>query len=472
MGKQQVDTILRHARLLLPDAFQRPIADGAVAVQNGRIAAFGTTEQIQSRYQAEQVLDMTNKLLMPGLVDCHNHLGNWNMYAITGFLSEPVIKQPDRLLKIIYPAYTLIDEADAYDVNMMGYLNAIKTGTTTVANSYIWTNEVARAAVDSGLRVDLAPCIHQSIGYPDSKSIEDDLTQAEAMIRRWDGAADGRIRYRLQPETSYQCEEWVFAACARLAAQYHVGLATHIAEDQNATAKAACIWPEGELRKLYRTGFIGPNTLLYHGSLLRGADLDLLAESGAAIAHCPISNLKRGAVAAVPEMRRLGVRVGLGVDYPNNDLFNVMRIASLIHTILPEDHKGLSDRESLFLATQGGADALGIGDEVGSIAVGKKADLIALDTTNNTRLFPIWEETAVNMIRLNGAGQDVSDVMVDGKLLMQDQKVLVCDEAEVVRRGLEQQKQFRERYMRRQAEGKPFVPVRNERLLNIQPVGD
>mgnify|MGYP000227444242 CR=1 FL=1 len=468
MDKLHTDLILEHARLLLPDAYQRPIADGAIAIQNGKIVDYGTSEQINSQYQAPQRLDMTGKLLMPGLVDCHNHLGNWNMYAITGLLSEPVIKQPDRLLKVIYPAYTLIDEVDSYDVNMMGYLNAIKTGTTTVANSYIWTDEVARAAVDSGLRVDLAPCIHQSIGYPDSKSIEDDLVQAESMIQKWHGAAEGRIRYRLQPETSYQCEEWVFEACARLAAQYHVGLATHIAEDQNATAKAARIWPEGELRKLYQTGFIGPNTLLYHGSLLRGSDLELLASSGAAIAHCPISNLKRGAVAAVPEMLRLGVRVGLGVDYPNNDLFNVMRIASLIHTILPEDHKGLSEKESLFLATQGGADALGIGDEVGSIAVGKKADLITLDTHNNTRLFPIWEETAVNMIRLNGAGQDVSDVIVDGKILMRNKEVLVCNETEVVRRGLEQQKKFRERYLRYQAEGKPFVPIRNEQLLNIQ----
>lgn len=455
--------------MLLPDAYQTPILDGAVAIQNGRIFDYGTTCQIDLKYQASETVDMNGKILMPGLVDCHNHLGNWNLYAIQGMLRGPVIKQPDRLLEVVYPAYTLIDREDCYDVTMMGYLNALRTGTTTVNNCFIWTDEIARAATDIGLRVDLAPCIHQAIEHPDSKSIEDDLATAEIMICKWHGTANGRIRYRIQPEISFFCQEWVFEACAKLANQYGVGLGTHIAEDQASTSKAKKIWPEGELQKLHRTGFIGPNTLLFHGNLLQGDELKLLAETGAAIAHCPVSNLKRGLVAAVPEMMRLGVKVGLGVDYPNNDLFNVMRIASLIHTILPADHKGITEKDAFFLATQGGANALGIGDEVGSIAIGKKADIIALDTRNSTRLFPVWEDNVINIIRLNGNGQDVSDVIVDGNILMNDRKILVCNEQEIVERGLAQQKKFRETYRSYSEQKKPFVGVRNEALLNMAP---
>lgn len=465
----KADLMIKHARFLLLDAFQEPIRDGAVVVQENRIIDYGLTSELEQKYSCTKSIDMTGKVLMPGLVDCHNHLGNWNMYAITGALKKPVIKQPDRLLKVIYPAYTLIEEEDCYDVNMMGYLNALRTGTTTVANCFIWPNEIAKAAVDIGLRVDLAPCIHQGVEYPDSKSIEDDLVRAEDMINKWHGQANGRIQYRIQPEISFYCEEWVFEECAKLSEQYKVGLGTHIAEDHVSTLKAAKIWPEGELKKLYRTGFIGPRTLLFHGSLLNSSELDILADTGASVAHCPVSNLKRGAVAPVPEMMKLGVKVGLGVDYPNNDLFNVMRISSLIHTILPEDHKGISEQEAFFLATQGGANALGIGDEVGSIAIGKKADVIALDTRNNTRLFPLWPETVINMIRLNACGQDVSDVIVDGQILMQDRQVLTCDETSVVEKGLRQQEKFMKKYNELESQGKPFVAVRNEQLLNILP---
>lgn len=469
MTKIQADLMTKHARFLLLDAFQKPIRDGAVVVRGNYIIDYGLTPELEQRYHCTKSIDMTGKVVMPGLVDCHNHLGNWNMYAITGALKEPVIKQPDRLLKVIYPAYSLIDQEDCYDVNMMGYLNALKTGTTTVANSFIWTNEIAKAAMDIGLRVDLAPCIHQGVEYPDSKSIEDDLVRAEAMIKKWHGEANGRIQYRIQPEISFYCQEWVFEACAKLSEQYNVGLGTHIAEDHSSTLKAAKIWPEGELQKLYRTGFIGPRTLLYHGSLLTGHDLELLADTGASVAHCPVSNLKRGAVAPVPQMLKLGVKVGLGVDYPNNDLFNVMLLSSLIHTILPEDHKGITEQEAFFLATQGGADALGLGKEVGSISIGKKADIIALDTKNNTRLFPLWPETVINMIRLNGCGQDVSDVIVDGKILMQDRQVLTCDETSVVEKGLMQQEKFMNKYNELESQGEPFVAVRNERLLSILP---
>jgi 5-methylthioadenosine/S-adenosylhomocysteine deaminase len=458
--KKNASILIKNARYLIKDAYTPAIENGAVAIKENRIVEIGTTADLEAKYQAGEVVDAGNKIIMPGLVDSHNHLGNWNMYAILGLYENQPIAQPGRLLKIIYPAYTLVEEEACYDVNMLGYLNAIKTGTTTVSNAYIWPDQLARASIDSGLRVDLAPCLHQTICHPDSNGPEDDLIRTEAMIQKWHGAANGRIQYRIQPEITFFCEEWFFEECAKLAAKYDVGLGTHAAEDTVSTAKAAKIWPGGEIRKMHRLGFMGPKTLFFHSCVLDDYELDLYAETGTSVAHCPVSNLKRGLVARVPEMLAKGIKVGLGNDYPNNDLFNAMRITSLIHTILDRDPKGISERQAFELATQGGANALSIGDQVGSLDPGKKADIIMLDVSTNTRLFPLTAETVVNMIRLNGSGSDVSDVIVDGNFVMRNKKVLTVDEEKVVENARTRQEEFITRYKKMESDNEPLVQTR------------
>lgn len=468
MERIKADLLLQHADLLIPDAYHEPIEDGALVINGNLILDFGKTADMRAKYQSKEIMDVSGKVLMPGLVDCHNHLGNWNLYALSAESDKPIIKQPDRLLAYVYPAYTLIEEEDCYDLNMVGYLNAIKTGSTTVSNAFIWTNEIGRAAVDTGLRVDLAPCLHQAITHPDSVSIEHDLVRTEEQIKRWHNAGNGRIQYRIQPEISFFCEEWFFKACAELGEKYKVGLGTHLAEDRTSTEKAAKIWPQGELRKLCDTGFVGKRTLFFHASLLKPDEIKLLGELGGAVAHCPVSNLKRGAVARIPEMIESGVKVGLGTDYPNNDIFNVMRLVSLIHTILSKDHIGVSERKAFDLATQGGADALGIGRDVGSIAIGKKADVITLNTHTNSRIFPLTAKTAVNLIRLNANGSDVSDMIVDGKIIMRNSRPLTCDEDVVMEKARKLQEKFITKYRKYRAEGREICPVRNEALLSMK----
>lgn len=469
VGKKICSMIVKHAAFLITDAYSEIITDGAVAIDGNCIIDVGTTDEILGKYSSSYELDANRKIVMPGLVDTHNHLGNWNFYTVTGIIGATIIEQPARLLNVIYPAYTLINEGDCYDINMMGYLNAIKTGTTTVANSFVWPDEIGRGAVDSGLRVDLAPCLHQAICHSDSKGPEDDLLRTEKMIQRWHNASNERIKYRIHPEITFYCEEWFFEECAKMSAKYQVGLGTHAAEDVTSTQKAAAIWPEGEIHKMERLGFMGPNTIMYHSCVLNEEELDIYASTGTAVAHCPISNLKRGLIASVPEMLKRGIRVGLGTDYPNNDLFNVMRETSLIHTVKDESHKGVSAQQSFDLATQGGADALGIGDNVGSIHIGKKADIITLEATENTRLFPLNTETVINLIRINGAGCDVSDVIVDGILLMKDRHILHLDEEEILRNGRRCQDAFHDKYEDMRAKGIPFVKARMPELLYLAP---
>lgn len=457
---RSISLMIKNAELVVPSAFSDAIENGSIAIDGTRILEIGDTSELERKYTSDSVIDARGKVAIPGLVDAHNHLGNWNMYTVLGWYENDVISQPERLKNVVWPAYTWLAEEDTYDLEMPGYLNAIKTGTTTVSDSFIYPNESGRAALASGLRVDLAPCLNQTVCFPDSNGPEDDLIRTEQMIQKWHNAEDGRIKYRIQPETTFCCQEWFFEECAKLGAKYDVGLSVHAVEAPNSTAQAREVWPEGEIRKMERVGFTGPNSVFYHSCILNDDELDIMAETGTSVVHCPVSNLKRGVVARVPEMLAKGISVGLGVDYPNNDLFNVMRITSLIHSIKEREIKGISARQAFHLATQGGADVLGLGDETGSLVPGKNADIVLLDVSTNTRLLPLTPESIVNMIRLNGSGGDVSDVFVDGRALMRNRTVLSVNQQDVVSRGRAMQKKFIDWYRKTEKAGGEFAKLR------------
>jgi 5-methylthioadenosine/S-adenosylhomocysteine deaminase len=452
-------TLIRNASYLITTARADVIENGAVLIEGNKIKAIGATAELEKDFQGKTVIDAGNKVVMPGLVDSHNHLGNWNMYTLLGMYEKHPLAQPGRLYKIIYPAYTWVPAEAVYDVEMVAYLNLIKTGTTTVSDAFMYPDESARAAIDSGLRVDLSPGMQTNIRYPDSKSPEDDLVRAEAAIQKWHRAANGRINYRVHPAITFTCREWFLKACADLAKKYDVGLSIHAGEAPQATRLAREVWPQGEIRRMYDLGLMGPKSLFFHSCVLEDDELDLYAETGTSVAHCPVSNLKRGVVARVPEMLAKGIDVGLGVDYPNNDLFNVMRITSMIHTILPREPKGISHRTALEMATHGGAKALSLGEETGTLEPGKKADIITLELKGNTRIFPPTAAGLINLIRLNGSGSDVADMIVDGEILMRDRKLTHLDEDAIMERAHYWHGEFIRWYREKEERGEPFVEV-------------
>jgi 5-methylthioadenosine/S-adenosylhomocysteine deaminase len=449
--------LIKNARYLIASLPFNILEDGAVYIEGNRILDVGNSADLTQRYTADTVIDARDKIVMPGLVDAHNHVGECHMFTLFGFLDSPLTGIADALDRIVWPAWCWIPQEAAYDLEMAGLLNLLKCGTTTVQDCYMWPDEAGRAAVDSGLRVENSPTLVTSLRLRDSRGPEDDLQRTEDAIRRWHGAADGRITYRIHPSATYNCHEWFLRECVALADRYDVGIATHLAESEDESRRARAVWPQGEVRRAYDLGLMGSKSLFFHSCILNDEEIALYAKTGSSAAHCPPTNSMLGNVARVPKMLAEGVNVGLGTDMPTHDMFNVMRSVSQQHNIMPREPRGLMPWAPLEMATVGGARALNLQADIGTLEPGKKADIITLDLANNTRLFPLTAQVLITFITVNGVSSDVADVIVDGNLLMRDRQVLHLDEQAILERALRWTGEFLRYYQDRVERGEPLI---------------
>jgi 5-methylthioadenosine/S-adenosylhomocysteine deaminase len=447
---------IKNARYVIASLPFNIIENGDIFIEGNRIKAVGSLTEMDER-SAEVVIDASHKIVMPGLVDAHTHVGECHMFTLFGFLTSALTGIGDALERIVWPAWAWIPEEAAYDLEMLGFLNLLKTGTTACSDAYMWPDEAGRAAVDSGLRVELAPTLVTSLRLRDSKGPEDDVQRIETAIQKWHGTADGRITFRVHPSATYNCHEWFLRECAALANHYDVGIATHLAESADEAARARQVWPEGEVRRANNLGLMGPKSLFFHSCVLDDDEVALYADTGSSAAHCPLTNSMLGNVAHVPKLLAAGVNVGLGTDMPTNDLFNVIRTASQQHTIMPREPRGLLPWSPLEMATVGGARALNLQDEIGTLEPGRKADIIMLDLEGNTRLFPLTPQVLTTFLTVSGSGTDVSDVIVDGELLIRDKKLLHLNEEVILERAQYWTREFLRYYLGKVERGEPLV---------------
>lgn len=449
--------LIKDARYVIASPPFAIIEGGSVLIEDDRIVEVGPEVTLEEGDEPDVVIDASDKIVMPGLVDAHTHLLECHQFALFGYLEEPLMGIGDALDKVVWPAWSWIPEEAAYDLQMLGLLNLLKTGTTACSDAGMFPDETGRASVDAGLRVELAPTLITSLRLKDSNGPEDDLARTEEAVKTWHGAANGRITYRIHPSATYNCHQWFLEACAELADEYEVGLATHMAESVDEAERAKAVWPEGEVQRAYDLGLMGPRSLFFHSCILDDEEIGLYAETGTSVAHCPLTNSILGNVARVPKMLAEGVNVGLGTDMPTNDLFNVMRSVSQIHTIMPREHRGLAPWGPYEMATVGGARALNLQDEIGTLEPGKKADLITLDLEHNTRLFPLTPQVLYTMLTVNGSGMDVADVIVDGEILMRDREIPHLDEDAIIARAQEWTDEFIQYYLEKSEKGEPVV---------------
>ncbi|HML21942.1 MAG TPA: amidohydrolase family protein [Aggregatilinea sp.] len=451
--------LIKNARFIVQSLPFNILENGAIYIEDSHIQAVGPTADL-AHYEpmADVVIDASDKLVMPGLVDAHNHVGECHMFTLFGFLASPLTGIGDALDRVVWPAWCWIPEEAAYDLEMLGFMHLLKSGTTTVQDCFMWPDEAGRAAVDSGLRVENSPTLVTSLRLKDSKGPEDDLARTEAAIQKWHGAANGRVTYRVHASATYNCHEWFLKECAALANRYDVGFATHLAESVDESKRARSVWPEGEVRRAYDLGLMGPKSLFFHSCVLNDEEMALYAETGSSAAHCPPTNSMLGNVAYVPKMMAMGVNVGLGTDMPTHDMFKAMLSVSQQHAIMPREMRGLMPWTPLEMATVNGARALNLQDEIGTLEPGKKADIITIDLSRNTRLFPLIPQVLSTFITVNGTGADVADVIVDGDLLMRDQQLVHLDEQAIMARAQGWADEFLAYYMDMVERGEPLIP--------------
>jgi len=422
--------ILHADHLILMDPNNTVIPNGAVVVgSNGRIQAVGHAEAVIAANPEIEVKRLENRLLMPGLINTHAH---------SGLLRGTAEGLPvwEWLEKFIDPMHRVVNEREAEIASYLCYAEALLSGSTTIVDMWRHMHGSAKAAAQLGIRAVLVPYVAE---HPDHDYFET-LNTNEALIKQWNGGADGRVHVWVGLEHMFYATPDAFQRAIDIARHYQVGFHTHSNESQFDVEETQRRYNRRPIEMLEEFGLLdAPHTLLAHCVWLSDHEIELLANHHVGVAHNPVSNMKLASGAArVEDLLASGVAVGLGTDGEkennNLDMFEEMKTSSLLAKLSKLDASALEAWTVCRMATITGARALGLNSEVGSIEVGKQADLIAV-RTDTPRMTPLIGGTDGNLhhnLVHAAQGGDVDMTMVAGKIVVEGGKLLTADLQELI----------------------------------------
>ncbi|MFW9955959.1 MAG: amidohydrolase family protein [Candidatus Thorarchaeota archaeon] len=430
------------------------IRNGAVYIEGDQIIDIGKTPDLLG-HKAEQVIDAHDGIVMPGLIDTHVHL---SQALIRGCADDVALV--DWLKNYVWVLQGNFTEDDGRVSAELCMAEMIRTGTTSFIDCMIHTrygfNGIAKSVEKSGMRAALSKIIMDSTGYADNPDImyqgmienaDDCLRETDEMHRKWHGTADGRIQVWYGLRSLGAVSHDLFREVAKLARSKKTGMTMHLGEviDDVRYVK------DNGYRNLTSfaedMGLLGSDMVFAHGIHFEDEELDKLAATKSNISHCPSSNAKLASgFAKIPKMLEKNVQVSLGCDGgPSNNTYDMvreMRVAALVHKPYTKDPLVVSAEQVIEMATLGGAVAMGIDEKVGTIEVGKLADLIIIDMSE---LGLIPNTNPVSNLVYAGNGLYVDTVMVNGRLLMQHKKLLTINEEKVRKEAIEHSKDLMER---------------------------
>ena len=414
------------------------VFEGDVAVEGGKIVALGPQARAALPPHAA-VIDARGKAVLPGLVQGHIHLVQTLFRGLAD--DVPLLTW---LRRFIWPLEAAHDDASLQASAELGLAELLRGGTTTLLDmgTVHGHDVVLDACARSGIRA-LSGKAMMDLGEGAPAGMLEDtragLREAERLARAWPNRPDALVRYAICPRFVLSCSEEMLRGCAALSEETGALLHTHAAEQIEERAAVRALLGTDDLTALARCGITGPRAVFAHGVHLADDEIRALASARTAVVHCPSSNLKLGSgVARVADLLRAGVRVGLGADGApcNNNLdgFWELRLAALLSK-MKAGTSTLPAREALHLATLGGARALGLDDLVGSIEVGKRADLIVLDL-QDLHTAPAMDLFSTLVYACQS--RDVRHVLVDGRPVVRDGELLTLDAPRVAARAREE----------------------------------
>ncbi|HOI40591.1 MAG TPA: amidohydrolase family protein [Methanobacterium sp.] len=375
---------------------------------------------------ADEVIDAEGKVLIPGLVNTHTHLSMSLMRGLADDLPLDIW-----LNDHIWPVEAHLEGEHCYVGALLSALEMIKSGTTTCNDMYFFMDEVAQAIDESGIRGLLC---HGMIDLFDEDKRKEEYKETLRIIEKCHNTADGRIQVALGPHTPYTCStellNWVRETADEKGLKIHI----HVSETEKEVEDSLNDRKKRPFEYLEDINFLGPDVIAAHSVWLSGAEIALIKDNNVKISHNPLSNMKLASgISPVSDMLANDVCVSLGTDgvasNNNLDLFQEMKTASLLQKVRTLDPTVLPANKMLEMATINGATALGMEEEIGTIEVGKKADLILVDM-KKPHLSPY--RNPISHLAYSAEGSDVSTVICDGEVLMREREVLIMDEAEVI----------------------------------------
>lgn len=417
--------LIQNARILTMDARMRVLDPGWILLEDDRIRNLGEMPGDPAVLaQADESIDAERGILLPGLINTHCHA---SMMPFRGLGDDC----PDRLRRFLFPLENeAMTEALVYRAARYGAGEMLLAGITTFVDMYYFEHEVARACDEMGLRGILGETV---IGQPtcDSKEPYGGLALAEAFLKDWKGHP--RIRPAVAPHATNTNSPEMLKKAKRLADEYDTLLTLHASEMDYELAYFRETVQKTPVEFLKDLGLLGPRLLAAHCIHLTENDIRLLAESGTAVSHCIGSNTKAGkGVAPVRALLEAGVKAGLGTDGASSgntlDLFTQFRLFASFHKTENHDRSLFPAAEIVALGTKGGARALGMEREIGSLEPGKKADLILVET-KSMNMFPCYDPYSALVYSANASNVEMT--VVDGEILVRDKKLIRTEAGEL-----------------------------------------
>jgi 5-methylthioadenosine/S-adenosylhomocysteine deaminase len=424
----KADLIISGGTVVSMDSARTIYDDGAVVVKGDTIVAVGPRAEVAPRYHAQQTIDTTGMLVLPGFVNGHTHVP---MTLFRGLHDDVTLD--DWLRKYIFPAEAKnVNEEFVRWGTRLAAAEQIRAGVTTFADMYYFEDAIAEETKAAGMRGVLGETFID-FPAPDNKSGAEMLADTERFLKKWQG--DPLVHAAAAPHSIYTCSPKTLRDASGLARKYHSPILIHVAEmkkEWDDSLKQNGVSPVQYLDKL---GVLGADVVAAHCIFVDEADRKTLAERQVGCVHNPSSNMMLASgVAPVPEMLTAGVAVGLGTDGPagsNNDLdlMEEIDLAAKLAKITKMDPRALDARTVVAMATIDGARALHMEKEIGSLEKGKKADmaLISLDEPNAVPMYDIYAQLAYTL-----KASDVETVIIGGRIVMHNRKVLTVNEEQVL----------------------------------------
>ena len=422
------DIFVKNCRVLQPD--MSISEDCSVVIDQSWIKEVGPTADLEAAYTAATVLDGKNKLMMPGFVDAHMHTCQ---QLLRGRTAD---EYPMVWTRFLVPFESNLLPEDSYVSAKMACLEMIKNGTTSFADSGgVHMHRVADAVIESGMRAAIAKST-MDMGNAITGAMKETIARTIELYDTYQGAGDGRIDIFFAIRQIMTCSEMLMRMVAENAAERSTGIHMHLCEHRDEVSFCLQNYQKRPAEVLADLGVLGPRLLTAHNVMLSDHDIQLLADNQVKLVHCPRANLCSHGFPKVPTILQAGCSVGLASDgssFSGVDLFDeikVLRYAMLCFWGLSYfDPVVMTCKTLLKMATQGGANALGHGDILGTVEAGKKADVILINL-DQPHFLP--SQVLVNTLVDSGCGRDVTDSIIDGMLVMKDREVLTMDEEQVM----------------------------------------
>ncbi len=437
--KKDVDLLISARWIALVDMDNTLVEDHSIAVDEGIIVAVVPTDVAHNQFSSAEMVDLPNQLLIPGLINAHGHTG---MTLFRGFADDlPLMTW---LQDHMWPAEsTYVAHDFVYDSSQLAFAEMIKSGTTCFADMYFFPEATVKAAENTGIRAYIAPPVFD---FPSNwkKTPRDYIAAIVELAQTHQDSPLTTIAFG--PHSPYTVSNPTFEAIVAANETINLGLHMHVHETQHEVEDSLKNFGCRPLQRLHDLGVLSPTTQCVHMTQISDEDIHILQASGASVIHCPRSNMKLASgQSPIQQLRELGIPTGLGTDSAaSNNCLNMiseMTQAALLAKVTSMNAEALNAEQTLRLATIESAHALGLGDKIGSLEVGKQADITAVDLSKIIQQ-PVY--SPLSSLIYSDSNQSVSNVWVNGQRLLNNGSLTTIDSNSVAQNAHQWHKKLKQ----------------------------